>query len=134
MHSEESMRSRYARRPTLGAAICIAALLGSACFGGGQQAAQPTAGPAPQTTPAAAPPSPPRPSPSPSPSPSPAAISPGTGQTHTIEPGDTLASIAEKVYGDPTLWRRIYEANRETIGDNPDNITVGTQLRIPPKE
>jgi nucleoid-associated protein YgaU len=44
-----------------------------------------------------------------------------------------LATIAERFYGDPTLWRPIYEANRSTIGDNPDNVRVGTTLRIPPK-
>jgi nucleoid-associated protein YgaU len=113
--------------------MCIAALLSSACFGGGQQAAQPTAAATAQTAPAT-PPAPPKPSPSPSPSPSPAALSPAGGTTYTVDTGDTLATIAEKVYGDPTLWRPIYEANREAIGDNPDNIKIGTQLRIPPKE
>ena len=38
-----------------------------------------------------------------------------------------------QVYGDPTLWRRTYDANRSTIGDNPDNVRIGTTLRIPPK-
>ena len=47
--------------------------------------------------------------------------------------GDTLAVIAQKVYGDSSLWRRIYDANRNTIGDNPDNVRIGTTLRIPPK-
>jgi nucleoid-associated protein YgaU len=132
MYSEASMRPRPSRRPALGAAICIAALLSSACFGGGQQAAQPTAAATAETA-QATPPVPPRPSPSPSPSPSPAAV-PAGGTTYTVDTGDTLATISEKVYGDPTLWRQIYEANREAIGDNPDNIKIGTELRIPPKE
>lgn len=46
--------------------------------------------------------------------------------------GDTLASIAERFYGDSAQWRRIYDANRSAIGDNPDNVRVGTTLRIPP--
>jgi nucleoid-associated protein YgaU len=70
------------------------------------------------------------PSPSPSPSPSPA---PAAGEPYTIAEGDTLATIAEKFYGDPTLWRPIYDANRAAIGDNPDNVRVGTSLRIPPR-
>ena len=50
------------------------------------------------------------------------------------ETGDTLGTIAQKFYNDPTLWRKIYEANRAAIGDNPDAIKVGMQLRIPPKD
>jgi nucleoid-associated protein YgaU len=51
-----------------------------------------------------------------------------------VEEGDTLATISQKFYGDPTMWRRIYDANRSALGDNPDAIKIGTQLRIPPKE
>jgi nucleoid-associated protein YgaU len=58
----------------------------------------------------------------------------GPDQSHTVEAGETLATIAQKFYGDSTLWRKIYDANRPAIGDNPDAIKVGTQLRIPPKE
>jgi nucleoid-associated protein YgaU len=47
--------------------------------------------------------------------------------------GDTLATIAEKVYGDSSLWRPIYDANRSAIGENPDTVRIGTTLRIPPK-
>ena len=55
------------------------------------------------------------------------------GDSYTVAEGDTLATIAEKFYGDSALWRRIYDANRSTIGDNPDNVRIGTTLRIPPK-
>jgi len=85
-----------------------------------------TASPSPESKPVAPPPSP---FPSPSPSPSPAAV----GDTYVVGEGDTLATIAEKLYGDPTLWRRIYEANVSVIGPNPDNLRLGTTLRIPPK-
>ena len=84
-------------------------------------------GPSPESKPAA-PPSP-SPSPSPSRSPSPAAV----GESYVVAEGDTLATIAEKVYGDPALWRRIYDSNRSTIGENPDAVRIGTTLRIPPK-
>jgi nucleoid-associated protein YgaU len=90
-------------------------------------AAAPASSPSPDSKPAAPAPAPPSPSPSPSPSPA------AEGDSYTVAEGDTLATIAEKFYGDPALWRRIYDANRGTIGDNPDNVRVGTSLRIPPK-
>lgn len=125
------MRPRRSLLTALGATLCVATLVTSACFGGGQEPAKPTPITQVQATPAASPPPPPPPRPSPSPSPSPSPTGPET--SYTVTTGDTLASIAEKVYGDASLWRRIYDANRQAIGDNPDNIVVGTQLRIPPK-
>ena len=134
------MRSRRVHRTAVAIAILGSALLSAACFGGGQQAAQatPTGGTAVTTgspSPAASPPAakPPGGLPSPAASPSPARPS-GSEETYTVEVGDTLGTIAQKFYGDQTQWRRIYEANRSAIGDNPDAIAVGTQIRIPPKE
>jgi nucleoid-associated protein YgaU len=54
-------------------------------------------------------------------------------QTYVVEPGDTLALIARKVYGDASLWQQIYRANKDTIGDSPDALRVGMKLTIPPK-
>jgi nucleoid-associated protein YgaU len=51
-----------------------------------------------------------------------------------IAAGDTLPSISQRVYGDANQWRRIYDANKDTIGSNPNLIKVGAQLTIPPKE
>jgi nucleoid-associated protein YgaU len=59
--------------------------------------------------------------------------SPSAGQEYTVAEGDTMARIAQRFYDDPTQWRRIYDANREAIGDNPDAIKIGTKLTIPPK-
>ena len=42
-------------------------------------------------------------------------------------------SIAQQFYGDPTQWRRIYDANKDAIGADPDKLKVGTKLTIPPK-
>lgn len=89
--------------------------------------AAPAGSPSPESKPAAPPV--PSPSPGPSPSPSPEAV----GESYTVAEGDTLATIAEKFYGDSALWRRIYDANRSTIGDNPDSVRIGTTLRIPPQ-
>jgi nucleoid-associated protein YgaU len=57
---------------------------------------------------------------------------PGVGpRTHVVRPGDYLTKIAKQYYGDPQAWRKIYDANRATIGPNPDKIFPGQQLMIP---
>ena len=57
----------------------------------------------------------------------------GTVKTYTVKAGDTLSKIAEKIYGDPEAYQKIYEANKEAIGPNPDLIKEGLELTIPPK-
>jgi nucleoid-associated protein YgaU len=52
-------------------------------------------------------------------------------ETYTVVAGDSLSKIAKRFYGDGNDWRRIYEANREVIGANPDLIRPGQKLRIP---
>lgn len=52
-------------------------------------------------------------------------------RTHRVGPRETLYSLAEKYYGDPKQYRRIYYANRNRIAD-PRNIPVGMVLIIPP--
>ncbi len=47
--------------------------------------------------------------------------------TYTVQPGDTLWSIA-KEYN--TTWQQIYENNKEVIGDNPNLIYPGQILII----
>ena len=72
------------------------------------------------------------PSPSPSGSPRPAAVPSATASDeYTVEAGDTLRSIAEQVYGDPAQWPRIYDANRDTIGPDPNALSAGLRLHIP---
>jgi uncharacterized protein len=48
----------------------------------------------------------------------------------TREDGGTLSGIALLFYGDARQWRRIYEANRDTVR-NPDIIRQGMRLTIP---
>jgi nucleoid-associated protein YgaU len=72
--------------------------------------------------------------PSPSPSGSPRSSAPPattSGDEYTVEAGDTLRAIAQEVYGDPSQWPRIYDANRQTIGPDPDTLSAGTRLSIP---
>jgi nucleoid-associated protein YgaU len=60
----------------------------------------------------------------------PAAPSPAPPKTYTVAAGDSLSKIAKKVYGDANQWKRIYEANRDTV-KNPDLIHPGQVLKIP---
>lgn len=51
-------------------------------------------------------------------------------QYHEVVKGDTLSKIALKYYGDANLYPKIFEANRDVLGD-PNKIQVGQKLRIP---
>ena len=51
-------------------------------------------------------------------------------RSYTIEKGDTLSAIAQRVYGKAGYWQRIFEANRDTI-DNPDRIFPGQVITLP---
>jgi hypothetical protein len=57
---------------------------------------------------------------------------PAVAAEYIVEDGDTMRAVAEKVYGDANLWPRIYNANRDLIGPNPDALQVGMHLHIPP--
>ncbi len=50
---------------------------------------------------------------------------------HTVVSGDTLSGIAQKYYGSQANWKKIYEANKDVIGDNPNLIRAGQILKIP---
>ncbi len=50
-----------------------------------------------------------------------------TVETYTVQPGDFLSAIAQRFYGDGSeaAWRRIYDANRDVIGSDPNRIEPG---------
>jgi len=52
---------------------------------------------------------------------------------YIVKPGDTLSSIAVRMYGDAARWRDIVKANRDVLG-NSDLVKVGQRLRIPKEE
>ena len=56
---------------------------------------------------------------------------PAQGDTYTVVKGDTLSKIAKQFYGNAGQWKRIYEANKDTI-KNPDMIYPGQTFKIPP--
>ncbi|MFA7257267.1 MAG: tetratricopeptide repeat protein [Kiritimatiellales bacterium] len=55
---------------------------------------------------------------------------PKPARTYTVRSGDTLTRIAGSIYGDASLWKKIYEANREQM-KNESDIKVGQTLVIP---
>ena len=66
----------------------------------------------------------------PAPAPKTAGDSPPAPRTYTVVAGDSLSKISKKVYGDANKWKRIFEANRDTV-KNPDLIHPGQVLKIP---
>lgn len=55
-------------------------------------------------------------------------------QTYTVVKGDSLSRIAKRFYGSANKWRKLYDANRQTVGSNPDLIKPGQVLTIPADE
>jgi nucleoid-associated protein YgaU len=51
-------------------------------------------------------------------------------QTYVVQSGDTLSKIAQKYYGDASLYPKIFQANRDQLSD-PNKISPGQKLRIP---
>jgi nucleoid-associated protein YgaU len=51
--------------------------------------------------------------------------------TYTVDSGDNLSAIAKQELGDANRWREIYELNKDVIGDDPDLIQPGMELKLP---
>jgi LysM repeat protein len=51
-------------------------------------------------------------------------------RTYTVRPGDTLWQIAQRFYGHPRAWHRLYQANSSTVSD-PNLIRIGQVLSLP---
>ena len=56
----------------------------------------------------------------------------GPYDTYVVKKGDALWSIAAKpeIYGKASVWRRIYDANRDVL-KSPDRLKAGMTLKIP---
>lgn len=58
------------------------------------------------------------------------AVGGGSVRSYEVRQGDSLSRIAESVYGDPTLWPRIRDANPGKVR-NGERVRVGEVLVIP---
>ena len=50
--------------------------------------------------------------------------------TYTVQAGDTMWKISKKLYGTGIFWRRLFNANKDTITDA-SRIYVGQTIKIP---
>jgi nucleoid-associated protein YgaU len=55
---------------------------------------------------------------------------PSVGERYTVVRGDSLSSIAERLYGDRFAWPRLFDANRQQIS-NPNLLFAGQVLAVP---
>jgi len=53
-----------------------------------------------------------------------------TQRFHVVRRGDTLSEISQTYYGSSAKWRKIFDANKETI-KSPDRLSPGQKLIIP---
>jgi nucleoid-associated protein YgaU len=56
----------------------------------------------------------------------------GQRGSYTVQKGDTLTSVAKKLCGTPSAWKRIQDANQDTLKGSA-NLRPGMVLRIPPR-
>lgn len=49
---------------------------------------------------------------------------------YIVQEGDCLWNIAEREFGDGMYWVKLYEVNRDVIGENPDLLWAGTELEL----
>jgi nucleoid-associated protein YgaU len=50
---------------------------------------------------------------------------------YRVQAGDTLSGIAIRLYGNSSRWQRIYELNKDAIGNDPGRLKLGTVLVLP---
>lgn len=53
------------------------------------------------------------------------------GSTYTIQAGDSLWTISVKTYGDGYAWSKVYQLNKEVLGNNPNLLAAGTKISLP---
>ncbi len=57
-------------------------------------------------------------------------VQPAAPVFYEVRAADTLSRISARVYGDPSAWERIYDANRDLL-TAPDALSPGMSLVIP---
>ena len=58
------------------------------------------------------------------------AVAQGCGGTYTVERGDSLSLIADRHYKNAGLWTEVHRNNLSVIGENPDALRIGMDLRL----
>ena len=58
------------------------------------------------------------------------AVAQNCDTTYTVQSGDTLSGIAERVYRDIKQWRKIHNDNIEVIGTSPTQLAVGMKIDL----
>jgi nucleoid-associated protein YgaU len=54
--------------------------------------------------------------------------------SYTARPGDSLSAIAKKLLGSASKWPELYEYNKDVIGENPNDLGIGDELKLPPAD
>lgn len=55
----------------------------------------------------------------------------GAGKVYRVKAGDWLSTIARDQMGSVSKWRWLYRVNRHVVGDDPNLIHPGQELKIP---
>lgn len=54
------------------------------------------------------------------------------GASLVVAHGDTLSGLASKHYGAIEYWPLLWDANRNVVGTNPNRLSLGMKLIVPP--
>ena len=54
-----------------------------------------------------------------------------TGKVVVVKRGETLSVIAKRELGNVEKWRTLYDANKDVVGPDPNQIYTGMLLRVP---
>jgi len=58
---------------------------------------------------------------------------PAAGKVYLVQKNDTLIGISKRVYGDASMYRKIYEANKDILSSPSATLHIGQKLRLPEK-
>jgi peptidoglycan endopeptidase LytF len=56
---------------------------------------------------------------------------PDSGKTYTVQPGDSLQKISQKLYGSTSHAKELYELNKAKIGSSPSKLRPKMVLKLP---
>jgi len=62
-----------------------------------------------------------------------APAAPAAGKVYLVQKNDTLIGISKRIYGDASMYRKIYEANKDILSSPSATLHIGQKLRLPEK-